>query len=85
MLCLNNNNDFGTMTSTEMLHHMQSLCVSVVLIILLNVGYGSALSPVALDYNAESFGMLRKTPYPHFMMFHAPWYDFFFLNFFFKS
>ena len=64
-----------------MLYYVPSWCLLVVIVtLLLNADYGKALSPVALDYNAESFGLLRKTSYPHFMMFHAPWYGYSFLT-----
>lgn len=33
----------------------------------------NALSNVAEMYDAHSFGFIRSSPYPHFVMFYAPW------------
>lgn len=44
------------------------------LLIVLDAPYGKADLPSVADiYDTRSFSVIRKTEYPHFIMFHAPW------------
>ena len=60
-------------TVEKMLLNLTPWFLLAALLVVFNAQVGKALPTVADVYNAESFGMIGKSGYPHFIMFYAPW------------